>query len=112
VSCSSTILHCGVPHIPRDRQLTGSNGATPVALWLGHLLFELPSIFFVSTILTVLFATTSSQFTALGYMWVCLLLYGIASTLYGYMFALFLNSALASWALVAGSNVVIFMLYL
>ena len=89
-----------------------SNGATPVALWLGHLLFELPGITIVSIVSTALFFALSNQFTAAGYVWVCLWLYGIASTLYAYICALFLESALANWALVAGSNVVIFMLYL
>lgn len=89
-----------------------SNGASPVALWLGHLLWELPPIVTISTVITIIFATASSQFAGIGYVWFCLVIYGICSTLYSFMFALFLTSPLASWALVAGSNVILFMLYL
>lgn len=89
-----------------------SNGATPAALWLGHILFELPFITVVSIIITALLGALSSQFNSLGYVWVCMWLYGIAATLFGYFFALFLNSALASFALSVGVNVVYFMLYL
>lgn len=89
-----------------------SNGATPVSLWLGHLCFEMPAILVASAIITALFFTLTQQFAGPGYMFICFVLYGIASTLYAYMFALFLNSPLAAWALVAGINVILFLLYL
>ena len=89
-----------------------SNGASPAALWLGHILFELPAILLVSIVVTVIFATLSSQFNGIGVLFICFVLYGVASTLYSYMFALFLNSPLAAWALVAGINVILFLLYL
>ncbi|ORX35007.1 hypothetical protein BD324DRAFT_633591 [Kockovaella imperatae] len=89
-----------------------SNGAAPVSLWLGHLLFELPGILFVSSVITIVYFVASSQFSGPGDLWICLVLYGIASTLYAYLFALFLDSALAAWALVAGTNVILFLLYL
>lgn len=89
-----------------------SNGASPVSLWLGHLLWELPPIITISTVITIIFATATTQFNGIGYVWFCLLIYGISSTLYSFMFALFLTSPLASWALVAGINVIMFLLYL
>jgi hypothetical protein len=89
-----------------------SNGATPVALWLGHLLHEFPAILLVSTLVIILFSTLSHQFNAPGDLWICFVLYGIAGTLYSYLFALFLDSPLAAWALVAGINVILFLLYL
>jgi len=92
--------------------LTVSNGASPAALWLGHILFELPAILLVSTIITIIFAVASSQFNYPGMVWICFVLYGISSTLYAYLFTLGLKSPLASWALVAGFNVILFLLYL
>lgn len=89
-----------------------SNGASPVALWLGHLIFELPGIFFVSAIIVIIFSVITSQFHAPGDLFVCFVLYGVAVTLWAYFFALFLNSPLAAWALVAGINVILFLLYL
>ena len=89
-----------------------SNGATPVALWLGHLLYEVPGILLVSTAITLIFTFASSQFSGTGQLWICFVLYGISGTLYSFLVALFLNSALAGWALVAGFNVILFLLYL
>ncbi|KAL1409650.1 hypothetical protein Q8F55_003646 [Vanrija albida] len=89
-----------------------SNGANPVALWLGHILFEMPLIVFVATIITIVFATAVNQFNALGLVWLCFVLYGVAGSLWAYLFALFLSSPLASWAIVAGLNVLIMLLYL
>lgn len=89
-----------------------SNGASPAALWLGHLLFELPAILLVSTVITIVFAVVSNQFFGPGTLWFCFVLYGISATLYSFLFALWLNSALAAWALVAGTNVILFLLYL
>jgi len=92
--------------------LTCSNGASPAALWLGHILFELPAILLVSTVITVVFSVASTQFNYPGMVWICFVLYGISSTLYAYLFTLGLKSPLASWALVAGFNVILFLLYL
>ena len=89
-----------------------SNGASPPALWLGHLLFELPAIFIVSIFVTIIFGVVTTQFNGVGYLFICFVLYGISSTLYSFIFALFLNSPLAAWAAVAGSNVILFLLYL
>jgi hypothetical protein len=66
----------------------------------------------VSGLIVILFCTLSSQFNAPGDLWICLVLYGLAATLYSYLFALFIDSALAAWALVAGINVILFLLYL
>ncbi|KAL7420361.1 hypothetical protein Q5752_005331 [Cryptotrichosporon argae] len=106
---------CVYPTIERASNVRSnqySNGASPTALWLGHLLFELPGILIGATLIVVLFATLSSQFNAPGDLWACFVLYGIAGTLWAYMAALFLDSALAAWALVAGVNVILFLLYL
>ncbi|ORY26511.1 hypothetical protein BCR39DRAFT_541062 [Naematelia encephala] len=89
-----------------------SNGATPVSLWLGHLLHDTPSIILVSSLITILLATLSHQFSAFGFVWICLVLYGISATLFAYCAALWLESALAGWAVVAGLNVILFLLYL
>lgn len=96
----------------RPTSLTISNGATPVGLWLGHLLFELPGIVLVSIVITVVFATVSSQFNGIGELFACFVLYGISATLYAFCFSLFLTSQLAAWALYAGISVILFLLYL
>ena len=83
-----------------------------MSLWLGHILFEVPSVLVVSAVITIVLSTASSQFAAAGDLFACFVLYGISSSLYAYIFALFLDSSLASWALVAGSNVILCLLYM
>lgn len=72
----------------------------------------MPLIVFVATIVTIVFATVVNQFNALGLVWLSFVLYGVAGSLWAYLFALFLSSPLASWAIVAGLNVLIMLLYL
>ncbi|KAG8734715.1 hypothetical protein FRC10_011501, partial [Ceratobasidium sp. 414] len=64
-----------------------SNGMTPAGLWLGHLLFDLPWVVLIATIVTVVFGTATSQFYAL------------------------VKSSLAGFAFVGGYNVVMCVLY-
>ena len=62
--------------------------------------------------ITIVCAVASTQFHGLGALWICLVLYGIIATIYAHLFALWLKSPLASWALVTGSNVILFLIYL
>jgi ABC-type multidrug transport system ATPase subunit len=88
-----------------------SNGARPASLWAGHLLFELPGIFICATVLTIVFAAVK-QFKGLGYLWLCLVLYGISSTIYGFLFSLRFKTSLGSWAVIASVNMVLFLYYI
>ncbi|KAG8700285.1 hypothetical protein FRC11_013061, partial [Ceratobasidium sp. 423] len=88
-----------------------SNGMTPAGLWLGHLLFDFPWVVLISTIVTIIFATVTSQFYALGVLWVVMVLYGVAGALFAYVISTFVNSPLAAFAVAGGYNVVISVLY-
>ncbi|TBU26630.1 P-loop containing nucleoside triphosphate hydrolase protein [Dichomitus squalens] len=90
-----------------------SNGLSdPVGLWLGHLLFD--SIFGVvaATLIVIIFAAVSNQFHGLGFFWVVLVLYGIVGALFSYCVSLAVASPLAAFALSAGYQVIMFVLYL
>ncbi|KAG8682160.1 hypothetical protein FRC08_015150 [Ceratobasidium sp. 394] len=88
-----------------------SNGMTPAGLWLGHLLFDLPWVMLIATIIIVVFATATSQFYALGALWAVIVLYGIAGALFAYVISTFVKSPLAGFALAGGYNVVMSVLY-
>ncbi|KIK35268.1 hypothetical protein CY34DRAFT_592022 [Suillus luteus UH-Slu-Lm8-n1] len=90
-----------------------SNGLSdPIGLWIGHLLWD--SIFSVTlaTIIIIVFAATTNQFTGLGFFWVVLVLYGVVGALFGYCVSLFMSSPLSSFAAVAGYQIVMYILYL
>ncbi|CAE6513623.1 unnamed protein product [Rhizoctonia solani] len=88
-----------------------SNGMTPAGLWLGHLLFDFPWVVLISTIVTIVFATVTSQFYALGVLWIVMVLYGVAGALFAYVISTFVRSPLAAFAVAGGFNVVISVLY-
>ncbi|CDO76478.1 hypothetical protein BN946_scf184615.g4 [Trametes cinnabarina] len=90
-----------------------SNGLSdPIGLWLGHLLFD--SIFAVisASLIIVVFAAASNQFNGLGFFWVVLVLYGIVGALFSYCVSLVVTSPLAAFAMSAGYQVIMFVLYL
>ncbi|KAI0778957.1 P-loop containing nucleoside triphosphate hydrolase protein [Trametes elegans] len=90
-----------------------SNGLSdPVGLWLGHLLFDSIFAVIVATLVAIILATVSNQFHGLGFFWVVLVLYGIVGALYSYCVSLVVSSPLAAFALSAGYQVIMFVLYL
>ncbi|KAG1779604.1 hypothetical protein EV702DRAFT_965686 [Suillus placidus] len=90
-----------------------SNGLSdPIGLWIGHLLWD--SIFSVTlaTIIIIIFAAATNQFTGLGFFWIILVLYGVVGALFAYCVSLFMSSPLSSFAAVAGYQIVMYILYL
>ncbi|KAG8774772.1 hypothetical protein FRC12_001832 [Ceratobasidium sp. 428] len=88
-----------------------SNGMTPAGLWLGHLLFDLPWVVLIATVVTIVFGVATSQFYALGALWAVIVLYGIAGALFAYVVSTFVKSPLAGFALAGGYNVIMSVLY-
>ncbi|QRV97372.1 ABC transporter [Ceratobasidium sp. AG-Ba] len=88
-----------------------SNGMTPAGLWLGHLLFDLPWVVLIATIITIVFGVATSQFYALGALWAVMVLYGIAGALFAYVISTFVKSPLAGFAVAGGYNVIMSVLY-
>ncbi|KAF5385138.1 hypothetical protein D9615_001087 [Tricholomella constricta] len=90
-----------------------SNGlGDPVGLWLGHLTFDTITSVILATIIIIVFATASNQFQGLGFLWFCMVLYGITGALFSYCVSLMVASPLAAFATVAGYQIVMFILYL
>ncbi|KAH8119799.1 P-loop containing nucleoside triphosphate hydrolase protein [Phellopilus nigrolimitatus] len=89
-----------------------SNGlADPVGLWLGHLMFDSMFSVAAATIIIIVFATVTTQLHGLGLFWVVLALYGITGALFAYCVSLVTASPLAAFAVVAGYQVIMFVLY-
>ncbi|KAJ3513241.1 hypothetical protein NLJ89_g3058 [Agrocybe chaxingu] len=91
-----------------------SNGLTdPIGLWLGHLMFDTISVVILSTIITIVFAlVASNQLEGLGFLWFIMVQYGITGALFAYCISLFASSPLAAFAIVAGYQFVVSILYL
>ncbi|QRV83170.1 ABC transporter [Ceratobasidium sp. AG-Ba] len=88
-----------------------SNGMTPAGLWMGHLLFDLPWITLIVTVVVVILGTVSNQFYALAALWVVLELYGVAGALVAYLVSTFAKSPIVAFAIAGGYNALMSLLY-
>ena len=93
------------------RQLHYSNGVKSVSLWSAYLLFDFANVLASSVLATIIFRAVNDSWYHLEYLFVVLLCYGLASTLFAYVLSLFSRSQLAAFAFVAGGQAVMFLLY-
>lgn len=94
------------------RALHYSNGVRVVPLWLAYLLFDLAAILVISAVCTIIFeAGPGSWYGSMGYVFLILVLYGIASSLFVYCISLVANSQLSAFAFAAGGQAAAFLIY-
>lgn len=94
------------------RELQYSNGARPLPLWVAYLSFDWLNILVASGIMTIILATSNpDNWWNIGYLFVVLSLYGLASLLWSYIVSLFAKSQLASFAIAAGFQAFMLLMY-
>lgn len=103
------------PTIERVRQVRAlhySNGVRPLPLWLAYLLFDFTFVVLLSTVSIGIFAALHDVWYGLGYLYLVMLLYGLASILLSYVISLFSRTQLSAFAFTAGGQAVMFLVYL
>lgn len=93
------------------RSLLYSNGVRALPLWLAYSAFDFTIVLLFSVISTIIFATVTSVWYNIGYLFVVLFLYGLASIMLSYVISLFSRSQLAAWSIAAAGQAVMFLLY-
>ncbi|KAF2010084.1 ATP-binding cassette sub-family A member 7 [Aaosphaeria arxii CBS 175.79] len=94
------------------KALQYSNGVRPLSLWLAYLSFDWIIVLVSSSIMTIILATaTPDNWWNIGYLFVVLFLYGLASLLWSYTISLFAKSQLAAFAIAAGSQAFLMLMY-
>ncbi|KAH0562664.1 hypothetical protein GP486_002660 [Trichoglossum hirsutum] len=94
------------------RALQYSNGVRALPLWTAYATFDFLVVLTSSVIITALFASASTTvWYHLPYLFVVILLYGLASILLAYVISLFAKSQLAAFAACSGGQAVMFVLY-
>lgn len=83
--------------ISNVRSMQYSNGIRPLPLWLSHLAFDGIFILGISTVATGLLSASTPVWFGLGYIWLILVLYGLAATLLSYVISMFAKSAVTAW---------------
>ncbi|WEW56055.1 hypothetical protein PRK78_001490 [Emydomyces testavorans] len=104
-------LYLTVERLRNVRALHYSNGVQSFPLWLAYLFFDSLIVLIVSVLVIVIFRGVSDAWYHPGYLFIVLLLYGIASTLFAYVISVFAKSQLAAFAFAAGAQSVMFLLY-
>ena len=94
------------------RALHYSSGVRSLALWLAYLAFDFCISLVASIIIIVIFRYASAIWYELGYLFVVFLLYGVCSTLLAYIVSRFARSKLAAFAISAGLQSVMYLIYL
>ncbi|KAL0934858.1 ABC transporter [Colletotrichum truncatum] len=103
------------PNVERRSNVRGlqySSGVRSLPLWTAHVVFDY-GIFFISLIIAAaIFVASSNVWYAPGYLFPVFILYGLTSILLSYVFSLFLNSQVATFAAIMAYNSVGFAIYL
>ncbi|KAL8935627.1 MAG: hypothetical protein Q9216_005333 [Gyalolechia sp. 2 TL-2023] len=93
------------------RQLHYSNGVRSISLWSAYVTFDFIIVVAVSVLSIIIFRGVTDQWYHLEYLFVALFCYGLASTLLSYVISLFARSQLAAFAVAAGYQATMFLLY-
>lgn len=94
------------------RALHYSNGVRTGSLWAAYTIFDFLFVLIISTALTGIFIGNTSLWWYVGYIFVVLMLYGLAGVLFAYIVSLLAKSQLAAFAMVAGYQAVMLLLYM
>jgi ABC-type multidrug transport system ATPase subunit len=98
--------------LSKVRAMQYSNGLRVTPLWTAYLFFDFWLIFIISAIVTGIMAAKLQHMNGPGYMFLVLILYGMASTLFSYVISLFVKSQLAAFAIVASYQAAYLFIYL
>ncbi|CUS09342.1 unnamed protein product [Tuber aestivum] len=105
-------LYPTVERIHNVRALHYSNGVRALPLWLAYTAFDFAAVLIISVVCTIIYvAATNDIWFHIGYVFLVLLLYGLASVLFAYNVSLVAKSQLSAFAIVAGGQAVLFLLY-
>jgi ATP-binding cassette, subfamily A (ABC1), member 3 len=94
------------------RSLQYSNGVRALPLWTAYAAFDFLVVLASSVIIIALFASAANRvWYHLPYLFVVIMLYGLASILLAYVISLFAKSQLASFALCSGGQAYVAILF-
>lgn len=94
------------------RGLQYSNGVRPFPLWVSYLLFDFCFAIVSAALVIIIWVAMSSIWYHIGYVYLIMVLYGIASILMAYVVSLFTKSQLATYAWAAALQTIGFLAYL
>lgn len=103
------------PTVERMRNIRGleySNGVRSLPLWLAYVGFDFLIVLVSSALSVIIFASASSVWFNVGYLFPIFALFGLASILQSYVVSLFANTQLSAFAFAAAGQAILFLAYL
>ncbi|KAM0322314.1 hypothetical protein ACHAQA_009604 [Verticillium albo-atrum] len=103
------------PSLERRRHVRGleySNGVRPLPLWMAYIAFDFAIVLVASAIMVAVWAGVSNIWYHIGYIYLILILYGLASILLAYVISLVSKTQLAAFATTAMYQAAIFLVYI
>jgi len=98
-------LYPTVERIRNVRALHYSNGVRALPLWLAYTAFDFAAVLITSVVCTIIYvAATNDIWFHVGYLFLVLVLYGLAAVLLAYNVSLMAGSQLSAFAIVAGGQ--------
>lgn len=104
-------LYPNMERLQLVRGLEYSNGVRPLPLWSAYTLFDVAFGAVGAALMTVIWVAASDVWYHIGYVFLVLFLYAIASTLLGYVIGLFAKGQLATFGWVTGLQAITFVGY-
>ena len=105
-------LYPTVERIRNVRALHYSNGVRALPLWLAYAAFDFIAVLIITVVCTIIYvAATNDIWYHVGYLFLIILLYGLAAVLLAYNVSLMAGSQLSAFAIVAGSQGIMQALY-
>ncbi|KAK9382932.1 uncharacterized protein V2V93DRAFT_320516 [Kockiozyma suomiensis] len=105
-------LYPTMERLQHVRALHYSNGLRVMPLWTAYLLFDSSLILLSSIVCVIIFAAANPYWYGLGYVFIIMFMYGVASTLFAFVVSLIASTQLAAFALTAAFQCIYFLVYL
>ncbi|EPS40521.1 hypothetical protein H072_5599 [Dactylellina haptotyla CBS 200.50] len=106
------VLYPTLERLRNVRALHYSNGVRAGSLWIAYTVFDFIFVLLIAVISTIVLAASSSVWWNVGHLYAVFMLYGLAAVLFAYVVSLLAKSQLAAFAMVAGYQAVMFLLYM
>ncbi|MCJ1419949.1 hypothetical protein MMC32_006305 [Xylographa parallela] len=105
-------LYPCVERLRNVRALHYSNGVRSLPLWLAYIAWDYVFVLTGAVVSIIILRAVNDVWYGLGYLFVVFAFYGLTCTLGSYVVSLFAKSQLAAFAIAAGVNAVMFLLYI
>ncbi|KAL1842672.1 hypothetical protein VTJ49DRAFT_4583 [Mycothermus thermophilus] len=114
--CAAPAFFALYPNLERRRHVRGlqySNGVRPLPLWIAYTLFDFGICVAAAVVAIAFFAGIATElWHHVGYVFLVLVLHGLASTLLAYVVSLVSANQLSAYAITAAYQAILLLLYL